>query len=291
MTPTGLTADEIDADPLALLPASPIAVVSVEARSLYASGSAGAQLASLSEQLVPLGDEAGFRASRDVDRVVAGSYAAGGTDVAAVVTGRFDEAKIRQAADAHAQTQGPGALVKSTYAKRDVYAIGDAAFTILTPKTALAGTQSGLRRALDRIRDGHPKRELPAWAEQTMGTPNAVATLSADLNEPVAAAAIATLPGSGWAKGAGKIAATATLDPAGAHVAARVTYADAASAESGARSLRRMGAMANLVALTGITPRLEGFDVRTAGADVQCSFAVDDRALQMLLSQLAKHAH
>src|SRR5438874_1966122 len=62
-------------DALALLPGGAIAVGTIDARAFYGSQTFGADLARLTEKYVPIGDEAGFKASRDVDRVTFASYA------------------------------------------------------------------------------------------------------------------------------------------------------------------------------------------------------------------------
>ena len=228
-SPSELTAAQIDADPLALLPGSATVIATVDARAFYASGSLGAELAALSEQLVPIGDEAGFKASRDVDRVVVGTYSSEGLDLAAVVSGRFDEAKIRQAAEAHTQTRAGGLIAASQYAGHSVYTVNDVGFAILTPKTALAGTQTGIRRALDRVHDGKVKREVAPWAQSTIDTPNAAATVTADFAQPIATAAVGAFP-LPWAKGLNRIRMVADFKPPGTHVAGTITYADAPSA-------------------------------------------------------------
>jgi len=66
---------------MALLPAAPVAVASVDTRRLLHERSVAHSLASLSENLLPLADAAGFKASRDVDRVVAATYSAQGADM------------------------------------------------------------------------------------------------------------------------------------------------------------------------------------------------------------------
>jgi hypothetical protein len=289
-TPNELTADQIDGDPLALLPPAAIVVSTVDARAFYTSGTLGAQVAALSEQLIPIGDEAGFKASRDVDRIVAGTYGSEGLDTTAVVSGRFDEGRIRQAAEAHTQTHAGGLIAESTYAGRRVYTVSDVGFTILTPKTALAGTQSGIRRALDRIRDGIAKRDVPTWMEQTIATPNAAATLCADFTQPAVMAAIGSFSLS-WAKGVDRVRAVADFKPPGMHVAGTITYADGASASAGAGALQQAATMANLVALTGLTPRLGDLAISTTDANVQCAFSVDDQALRNLLALLPKYMH
>jgi hypothetical protein len=289
-TPNELTAEQIDADPLALLPGSAMVVATVDARAFYTSDTVGAQLAAVSEQLMPIGDEAGFKASRDVDRVVLGTYASEGLDLAAVVSGRFDEAKIKQAAESHTQTRAGGLISASQYAGRNVYTVSDVGFTILTPKTALAGTQTGIRRALDRIRDGSPKREVSAWVQETIDTPNAAATVSADFSQPITSAAIGSFSLS-WAKGLNRIRAVADFKPPGNHVAGTITYVDAASASAGAAGLEQAASMANLVALTGLTPRLGDLAIKTVDTNVQCSFSLDDQSLRNLAALLPKYVH
>jgi hypothetical protein len=290
VTPTALTAEQIDADPLALLPGSATVVATVDARAFYASGSVGSQVAALSEQLIPIGDEAGFKASRDVDHVVLGTYASEGLDLAAVVSGRFDEAKIKQAAEAHTQTHAGGLIAESLYAGRNVYTVNDVGFAILTPKTALAGTQTGIRHALDRIRDGQPKREIPPWVQQTIDTPGAAATVCADFAQPIVTAAIGSFSLS-WAKGLNRVRAVADFKPEGTHVVSTITYDDAASASAGAAGLQQAATMANLVALTGLTPKLADVAIAPADKDVQCSFSVDDQSLRGLLVLLPKYVH
>jgi hypothetical protein len=303
VTPGELSPDQIDADPLALLPGSAAVVATVDAHALYASASVGSQLTALSEKLIPIGDEAGFNASRDVDRVVVGTYAGDGLDVAAVLSGRFDEARMKQAAEAHTQTRAGGVVTESTYAGRRVYTVGDgepaqstagsppaAYFSILTPKTALAGTQTGIRHALDRIHDGHPKRELAPWVQRTIDTPNAAATLCADFAQPLATAAIGSFSLS-WVKGIDRVRVVAELEPPGAHIAGTITYADAPSAAAGASGIERAGALANLLSLTGLTPKLENLAVSAVDTNVEVAFSVDDQAMRNLLVLLSKYVH
>ena len=289
-SPAGLTAEQIDADPLALLPASAIVVASVDARAFYTSGSVGAQFSALSEQMVPLGDEAGFKASRDVDRVILGAYSTEGVDVAAVVVGRFDEEKIKDAAESHAQTRSGGAIVQSQYAGRSVYTVANVGFSILTPKTALAGTETGIRRALDRIHDGQTTRDQPAWVLQAIGTPNAAAVLTADFTQPIASAALGSVS-IPWANGMKVVRVVADFKPPGMHVAGTLTYADAPSAAAGASGIQQLGTLANLVALTGLAPRLQDLAVSTADANVQCAFSLDDSSMRGLLALVPRLAH
>src|SRR6202042_1493429 len=131
---------------------------------------------------------------------------------------------------------------------RTLFTVGDVGFTILTPRTALVGTSAGIRRALDRIREGHPKREIPSWIQETIDTPNATATVCADVSQPVAAAAVSSLSLS-WAKGVDRVRVVVGLEPPGMRLTGTITYADAPSASAGADGLQHAATMASLVAL------------------------------------------
>jgi hypothetical protein len=291
-TPSALTADQIDADPIALLPASPIAVVDVDARAFYSSGSVGAQLVALSEKAIPLGDEAGFQASRDVDRVVAAAYGSQGADAVAVLCGRFDESKITAAAEAHKTTKAGGTITESDYAGHHVFTVAGGGVSVLTPKTALAGTQAAIHRALDRIAAVKTTRDLPSWMLDTLGTPNAAAAVAVDFSQPVTSAALASVPLPA-AKGVKTLRAVADFNPPGMHVAMTLEYADAATASSAAGSLKQAVSLEGLAALTGLVPKLQQVAIASAGTNVQASFAVDETAMKklaVLLPQLANAA-
>jgi hypothetical protein len=281
-TPAELTADQIDADPIALLPGSPIGVAQVDARAFYASATVGAQLATLSEKAMPLGDEVGFKPSRDVDRVVAASYGSQGADVVAVFSGRFDESKITAAAEAHTTTKGGGTIVESEYAGRHVFAVGDAGFTVLTPKTALAGSQAGIRRVLDRVQGGKVSKDVPSWMLDTLATPSAAAAVAVDFTQPAASAALGSLPIPA-AKNVKTARGVADFKPPGMHVALTLEYADAAAASSGANSLKQAATLEGLAAMTGLAPKLQDVAIASADANVQASFAVDDASMRKLL--------
>jgi len=288
-SPNGLSADQIDADPMALLPSSPLAVANVDARAFYASGSVGAQLAAVSERALPIGSDAGFKASRDVDRIVVAAYSAQGADVVAVVSGRFDEGKIEQSAQQQS-AKSEGAIAESDYAGHHVFTVGSSGFTILTPKTALAGTQAAIRRALDRLHDGNTKRDLPQWMQDTLSTPNAAAAIVVDLARPMTSMAIGSFQIS-FAKGLTMVRALADFKPPGTHIAGTLTYADAESAASASSGLKQAMMMEGLVALTGLAPKLQDVDVSTTDSNVQVSMAVDDQDMTKLVTFLPKLVH
>jgi hypothetical protein len=270
---------DLDADPIALLPSSAVVVASVDARGIFDGTGVGAQIASMADKLVPLGDDAGFQAKRDVDRVVAASYAVTGADVAAVVSGRFDEAKI--AAATKARNGSP--ITKTMYAGHAVYATGPGVYTVISGKTLVAGTTDGVRRVLDKIATGKIERTLPPWVLDTLQTQGAEVAVAGDFaTQPLAAAAFGSirLP---WVEGLKVARIIGNFDKPGLNVAATLTYTTPEQATSAADGVRALTGWIKLLGplLGGIS--LQSFDVQTAAADVQCKASVDDQTLGKLL--------
>jgi hypothetical protein len=154
-----------DADPVALLPPSAIVVATLDAHAMYASASVGATLAAFTDSLVPLGADAGFQASRDVDRVVFAAYAGSDADVAAVLSGRFDLDKIAAAT----RTKSGAAVVKGTYAGFPTDVVGAVTVAPLTAKTVVVGTSERVHRVLDRVGAGSLQRSVPPWCPKPSG--------------------------------------------------------------------------------------------------------------------------
>ena len=151
----------VDRDPLALLP-SGVLVLSQHRRRRDVQVQVGATRPRRSSRtLLPLGPESNFVPQRDVTRVVGGIYAMQGADFCAVVQGNFDVAAIQRAVDARAITIDGAPLVKTRYAGNDLYTAGNLGFTLVTSHTALSGNETGMRRALDRLRFGKLERSVP----------------------------------------------------------------------------------------------------------------------------------
>jgi len=270
---------DLDSDPLALLPGSAVIVANVDARSLWDSTTVGPQLGAIADRLMPLGDDVGFEAKRDVDRVVLASYATGGIDVAAIVSGRFDEAKL----EGTTKTKSGGAVTKTMYAGRATYAAGGAVWAVLTAKTVVASTSEAVRRVLDKVQTGKIERAEPPWVIETLQTPGAELAVAGDFaSQPLVAASIGAvnLP---WLEGLHVARVIGNFQKPGMNVAATLTYGDAQQASSAADGVRTVTGWIKLLGpfLGGVS--LQNLDVQTAGTDMQCKFAVDDQTLSSIL--------
>jgi hypothetical protein len=158
-----LTAAEIDAEPLAVLPSGFIALLRAEVPAV-AGSSLGPTVLALANQWAPLPPNSGFTPERDLDRIVIGLYSMQGADAAGVAIGRFDPDAIQRAVNSNASTPS-GTLVQSPYAGRLLYTVHNIGFCPLSTKTLLIGNETGIRRSLDRIGEGRAIRRLPTWTD------------------------------------------------------------------------------------------------------------------------------
>jgi hypothetical protein len=280
---------QIDADAIAVLPGAAALVVSFDARAFYASGS-GAGAAPLVDMVVPAWPESGFVASRDLDRITLGVYLSQGADVSAVVIGRFDPPRLDQAIQSHA-AQRPGTVTISQYAGHTLYMTSDAGFTILTPHTALAGTQTGIKRALDRVQEHRLQRDIPKWMSDVLETNGASVAVAGDLANQQVGQIVAMAPwmSGPWLNNLRTLRVLGDFHDPGFNVAGTLTYADAPSAQASAGSLRSLGTAASFAsALSSAIPQLRGLDIQVADTNVQAKFAVDDQALRRMLQTVSQ---
>ncbi len=282
-TKTPTPAANLD-DAFALLPGNAIMVGTVDARAFFSSETFGADLGKLVETYLPVGQEAGFAASKDVDRVTFASYSYQGIDVAAIVIGRFDEAKIKAAAANHTANKQGNYLVVSQYAGRDVYTINNIGFTLLSPTRAVAGTESGIRRVLERIKDNRVKRDITKWMLDTCETPGAAAAVAADFaTQPMPAEAMRQVP-LPFLQGMKGLRALVQFKSPGTQIAGSLTYADEATAKQMSESVKGYTKMTALLAVIGVN--VQNIEVKPEASDVQVKLDVDDRSLRNVLSQI-----
>ncbi len=279
------TQPAIDADPVALLPSGAMVIAKVDTKAMFTAGSVGGQVTLLAERMMPVGEEAGFKASRDLESAIVASYTLQGADLAAVLTGAFDEQKIARAAETHTPTKAGGVLVASDYGGRRVYSVNNVGFTVLTPKTVVAGTETMIRRAIERIKDGRLERDQVPWMLQTIETPNAAFAGAADFaNQPIGAASVGMIP-IGWLKGLKAVRLIGNFKDPGLNIAATLTYPDVNVARDSADQVKRTAGMANLFTVFG-APQLRNVDIKTQESDVQVTFAVDDQSLRTFLGSM-----
>src|SRR6185503_4955182 len=174
-----------------------------------------------------------FSAQRDVSRIFGGLYAMQGADFCAVVQGNFDSDAIQRAADARTITISGAPLVKTSYAGNDVYTAGNIGFVVVTSHTVITGNETGIRRALDRLRRGKLERSVPSWMVDLMSTKNASMAFAGDLaSQSTVDAASSKLPFLGKLN---TVRILGNFQSPGMNFAGSLTYPDPQAAQAGAQ--------------------------------------------------------
>jgi hypothetical protein len=270
----------IDRDPLALLPGGVIALGYLDATALLRSP-IGPDVAALAQRLLPLGPESGFDARRDVVSIWGGAYSMQGVDFCAVVQGTFDPVAIRRAAEVGAVTALGAPLVKSSYAGNELYTSDNIGFVVVTPHVVLAGNETGIRRALDRLRGSRLERAVPGWMVDIAATKNAAMAGAADLSEQSPPGMLAAALG-----GVRHVRVLGNFDAPGLNLTGALTYADA---ESAAHAVSVMHSMTGALMIAGAATSFGNIPVpkiHTEGQanDLAFTAAFQETALRPLLS-------
>jgi hypothetical protein len=280
----------IDRDPLALLPRGVLVLGSLDAAAMFQS-KWGPEAAQLVQTLLPLGPESNFVPSRDVVRVVSGVYAMQGADFCAVVQGTFDLPAIQRAVDARAITIDGAPLVKTRYAGTDLYTAGNLGFSLVTSHTVLSGNETGMRRALDRLRFGKLERVVPKWMLELAETKGATMAIAGDLGAPDAVdVTSAKVPFLGSVHA---MRVVGNFLPPGMNFAGTLSYADAAGATSAAQSLQQAQQVAKLASMftsIGWGASIPTPEIAVKQNDVAFTVKVDDNFVHLLLKHFGDQA-
>jgi hypothetical protein len=281
------TAVEIDSDPLALLPGGAITVGVLDLEALFAS-QFGDKLLEVAKRRAPVPEAAGYDPKRDLKKAYFGVYSMQGADVAGVALGTFDPQKIEAAADGVQKTPQGVPVTKTTYAGRALYTADSVGFTILTTRTALFGNQTGIRRSLDRIKDGTAKRELLPWASKVLAQQNVPFAFGSNLKEnPVPNALRTRLP---FLDGVETLSVVGNFASPGVNLAGTLVYPDEAAARVGASKVGETRAMLDtytpFLSLLGIPQPVRKLEADAVGKEGHFVAGIDAVAFSALLSRL-----
>jgi hypothetical protein len=283
-------ASQVDRDPLALLPRGVLVLGSIDAAAMFQS-KWGPEASQIVTNLLPLGPESNFVPTRDVTRVVSGIYAMQGADFCAVVQGNFDIPAIQRAVDARAIIIDGAPLVKTRYAGNDLYTSNNFGFALVTAHTVLSGNETGMRRALDRLRFGKLERSVPAWMLDLADTKGATMAIAGDLGAPNAVdVTSAKVPFLGSVHA---VRVVGNFLPPGMNFAGTLSYADAAGAASAAQTLQhaqQVATIASMFTSIGWGAAIPTPEIAVHDSDVAFTVKVDDNFVRVLLKHFGDAA-
>jgi hypothetical protein len=285
-----LSDQEIDSVPMALLPGGAVGLVSADMQKVFAS-QFGQKMIALANARAPVPASANFVPQRDLIHAYVGVYSMAGADVAAVMVGNFDKAAIERAADGTTTTPLGTPVVKSNYANRTLYTSRNLGFVVLTARTVLIGNETGIRRSLDRIKEGRVRDQTPSSFKELMKTPNAPIVSTFDLRTaPLTEAMRGKLPFLNGVQSGGMVG---NFESPGVNVAGTLVYEDADSATKGAQALLQVKELIAswgwLASLLGIAQPIRQLEAQSDGKKARFVAGLDAAAVGQLLDQLSTY--
>jgi hypothetical protein len=286
-TPTApVAAVDLDADPGALLPYGSVMVANLDAKQI-ANSTVGGDLVALSERILPFAKDIDFQIKRDLNRVYVGMYSFSGADALGVLSGHFDPNKIEAAANKGLNTPF-GVVVASTYANRRIYTVANTGFTVLSPKTALVGSEAAIRRALDRIQAGTVRREMAPWMGDWVAQPGYPVLLASDVTKQSFGKTITSyLP---WLNGVQYVRVRGRFNPDTSYgMSGALTYPDPQRAQQAAAGFGQLKSSLTMMAalkIIGIDPLVRNAVVQPAGNDMQFSTVIDEKQTRQMIRLL-----
>ena len=284
-----LSNEAIDKEPLALLPGGAVAVGAIDAKKTFAS-EFGKKLLELAEKRSPLPAAASFEPRRDLDQLYFGVYSMQGADSVVVARGRFNKTAIEQTAEGQKTPLGVP-LIRSSYADRALFTAVNIGFSVITDRTIILGNETGIRRALDRIKEGRARVEVPRDVFDPEKNQGAPLVMAFDLTaHPLTDAAKEQLPFLNGVKTGGMLA---NFESPGINLAGSLTYGDEAAAQAGAAQLMQINdfvkAWGWAAALLGISQPIKNLSAKADGVDTKFVAGLDAQAILKLLDQAMQY--
>nr|PZN27375.1 MAG: hypothetical protein DIU78_05290 [Pseudomonadota bacterium] len=158
-------------------------------------------------------------------------------------------------------------------------------FTVLTARTIVFGTETGLRRALDRLESGRIERRLPKWMIDLVAAPSAPLVFGADFTtHPVPDAARRELA---FLDGVSTLSLVGNFAEPGLNAAGTLTYGTPEAAVRGATQVKdlsnRLGTYGPLLALVGIAQPVRKLEAEAVDDEVRFVLGIDGAAVARLL--------
>ena len=273
----------IDSDPFALMPFGAVMVASIDARQV-AGSTAGGDLIAVAEKLMPFAKDIDFQIKRDLDHAYVGMYSFSGADVLGVLSGTFHPDKI-DAAVAKGLNTSYGVVVASTYAGRKLYTVANEGFTVLTDRTVLVGSESAIRRALDRIQAGTIRREIAPWMSDWVNQTGYAVTVASDVTKQSFGKTVSNmLP---WVDGVQYVRVRGRFNPDGSFgMSGALSYPDANKAQQSGAAMASMTKSLGLMAMLkviGIDPLVRNLTVQSQAKDVDFQTVLDEKSLRTVI--------
>jgi hypothetical protein len=155
---------------------------------------------------------------------------------------------------------------------------------ILTSRTVLSGNETGIRRALDRLRYSKLERSMPKWMTDLVSTRNAAFAVAGDFSGQGAVEAAA--PQMPFLAGLRYVRVVGNFQPPGVNFAGALTYTDPQSAANGAAALSNLQQLTQFVSMLsswGMGGPVPAMKVAQSVNDVAFTVPLDESFVRLLL--------
>ena len=160
----------------------------------------------------------------------------------------------------------------------------------LTGHTVLTGNQTGMRRALDRLRFSKLERSIPQWMIDVVNTSGASFAIAGDFSQQQAVDAASK--SLSFLAGLRTIRAIGNFQAPGVNVAGALSYPDATQAQTAAGEIQHLQQYAQIVNLFtsfgGIN--IPNIQTQVQQNDVDFATSVNEGTMRVLLTALAQLA-
>ncbi len=281
-----LTEAAIDADPLALLPSDAIIFARLKVTPLLAS-SLGPPLVAAAQPFLALPQLLGITPQRDLTELFLGVYSMQGADVAGIAIGAFDRTAI-EGAGRNAATRAHSPITVSPYAGHTIYTANNVGLSVLTSRTALLGTETGVRRVIDRIVEGRTGRRLPRALEELLSNQKADFCVGGDLRVNTFSSGLREqLP---FLRDLEATRILGNFGAPGVNGAGSLGYVSAETAAAAGQSLRGFSGLLSssqlLLGFFGVAQPIRRLEAEVVGTEVNVVVAFDGVILAKMISGL-----
>jgi hypothetical protein len=191
-------------------------------------------------------------------------------------------------------------LVATRYGDYEIYTVANVGFVPLTSGAILSGNETGMRRALDRLRYGHLEQGLARWMRDLLAQVGApLAAGQAPVAARPAFAMVGDVAGQGalaaaspqlpFLEGLSMIRVLGNFEAPGMNMVGSLSYADHDKAAAGSQKLdqlQQLAYMASLFATWGLGGRMPDMQVTQQGNDVAFATQLDAAMLNVMLSMI-----
>ncbi len=158
---------EIDRDPWALMPEGAIAWMKLDTQA-FLSTAYGPAMLNILQQYLPLAGGARLNFTEDLESLSGAGYATVSLDWLLIAQGTFQIDAMEKAISLSPVTSSGEAIVEREYESQKIFVSGRVALSFLSNKTLAFGSETAVRRVIERVVEGRLAATTPRWFDELL---------------------------------------------------------------------------------------------------------------------------